>query len=187
MMRHGSVAFALAFILAGCGGGGGGGAVTAPPTASPTAAPTAPPNATVQVTVAVPTRFQSAARAPRYVSPATQTVRISVNGGAAQSFPVAGGSACSSGTQSASSTCVVATLQAPAATDTFTIQLLDGAGTVLSAGTTAQTIVAGQTNTLNVVFDGVVASLKVSLTNTVPPTGSNATIGVVLNALDAAG
>jgi hypothetical protein len=179
----------LAFVLAAAGCGGGSGTTPGGPAPAPTTAPK-PPAETASVTfsIAVPSRVMSVQRQPRYVSPGTATVQVAVNGGAPQSFSVSGGTPCSSTTQPPSSgTCVVASVQAPPGNDTFTVTLLDGAGRTLSAGTVQQTIVANQTNTVNITFDGVVAALRVSLTNAAPAAGSPARIGVVLTPLDAAG
>jgi hypothetical protein len=173
-------------LAAGCGGGSGSGG-TNPPPPPPTPTPTpSVQTAPVAVSVAIPARAGSAkARAPRYVSPATQVVQIAVNGGAPQTFNAGTGQACSS--PPPNSSCSVYSVQAPVGTDTFVISLLDGSNHVLSSGSTQQTIVANQTNTLNVVFNGVVASLRVTVSNTAPPSGSAGYFPVTLQAFDAAG
>jgi len=143
----------------------------------------------VSFAVSIPSKVGSAkARTPRYVSPATAVVQISVNGGPAQSFPVSGGQPCSNPSPPpGSGTCAVYSVQAPVGTDTFTISLLDNANHVLSAGTTQATIVQDQTNSVNVVFNGVPASLSVSVSNPSPPTGTAASFQVVPQVYDAAG
>jgi hypothetical protein len=187
MLRRFSVLLAFALAAAGCGGGSG----TTPggPAPGPTTAPRPPvETASVTFSIAVPSRVMSLQRQPRYVSPATATVQITVNGGVPQSFPVSGGAPCSSTAQPpASGTCIVASVQAPAGDDTFTVRLLDASGHTLSGGTVQQTIIANQTNTVNITFDGVVAALRVSLTKPTPPTGATTRLGVFLSPLDAAG
>jgi hypothetical protein len=188
-VRRTFVVFGLAFVFAsGCGGGGGGGSTSfPPPPPTPTPTPTPPaPTAPVAVSIAIPARAGSAKlRRPRHVSPATQFVQIAVNGGTPQTFAAGSGAACSNPPPNTS--CNVYSVQAPAGTDTFAISLLDGANHVLSAGTAQQTIVANQTNNLNVVFNGVVASLRVTISNPTPPSGTAAYFPLTLQALDAAG
>jgi len=81
------------------------------------------------------------------------------------------------------------TVSAPVGSDTFTVNLYDatnGTGSLLSTGTLTQTIVAGQANSVNVTFNGVVASLAVAIANVVSP-GTAGSVGVTVNALDADG
>lgn len=187
MLRRLFVLIVFALAAAGCGGGSG----TTPggPGPAPTTAPK-PPVGTASVTfsIAVPSRVMSAQRQPRYVSPATATVQVAVNGGVPQTFPVSGGAPCSSTAQPpASGTCIIASVQAPLGDDTFTVRLLDASGHTLSGGTVQQTILPGQTNTVHITFDGVVAALRVALTKPTPPTGATTRLGVVVTPLDAAG
>jgi hypothetical protein len=128
----------------------------------------------------------SARLSPKYVSPATAVVQIAVNGGAAQSFPVSGGSPCTN-PPAGSGTCRVYAVNAPVGNDTFVVTLLDSANHVLSSGSTMATIAANTTNTVNLTFNGVVASLAVSITNASPPQGTPARAYVSLLPLDAAG
>lgn len=170
-------------VLTACGGG----SATTP--ARPAPATTAPKQTeSVTFSIAVPARVMSVHRQPQYVSPATATVQIAINGGAAQSFPVSGGAPCSSTVQPpASGTCILVSVEVPIGDDTFTVTLLDSSGHTLSAGTVRQTIIIHQVNTVHVTFDGVVATLRVALTNVAPPTGSSAQLGVFVTPLDAAG
>jgi hypothetical protein len=174
-------------FLAACGGGGGA-SMPAPSTPGPS-----PSGRIVSVAIAVtvPSIIGSRAastnrRAPRYVSPATTTIQISVNGGPPQTFALGSGAACSAGASTVSQTCAVYVVNAPVGSDTFAVTLLDSANHVLSAGTATATIVADTTNTVNITFDGVIASLRVSLANASPPVGNAATIPVSLFPLDAA-
>ena len=179
----------FAFVaLAGCGGGsssspGGGPPATPVPTLTP---PTQ--TAPVSIAIVIPPGPGASAlkRAPKYVSPATAVVQISVNGGAAQSFPVSGGSPCTT-PPAGSGTCAVYSVVAPVGTDTFSVSLLDSANHVLSQGSTQATIVANTTNTVNITFAGVVASLTIAIANPNPPQGASARINVSLLPRDAAG
>jgi hypothetical protein len=173
-----------AALLAGCGGGGGGGTSVPPPVTTPTPGPTVP----TSLVIVIPTVFSSShARTPRYVSPGTATVSIAVNGGTAQLFPVSMGTPCAPGTTTISGMCTVYTVNASVGNDTFVITLLDASNHVLSQGTAQQTIVANTTNTVNITFNGVVAALRVSLSNPSPPAGTAAKILVTLLPADAAG
>ncbi|HEY0396586.1 MAG TPA: hypothetical protein VGD01_19065 [Candidatus Elarobacter sp.] len=172
-----------AALLAACGGGGGRSAVPPPP-ATPAPGPLTP----VSLAIVIPTQFGAAkARKPQFVSPATATVSVVVNGGAAQTFPVAGGTSCAPTGTTLSGACTVYTVNAPVGPDTFTVTLLDSASHVLSQGTAAQTIVLNTTNTVTITFDGVVAALRVGFSNASPPAGTPARIAVTLLPVDAAG
>jgi hypothetical protein len=175
---------ALVCTLAGCGGGGPSTSVPPPP---PT--PTPGPNVPVAFAIVIPAKFGSSqAHAPRYVSPATQVVQISVNGGAPQTFQVSGGQPCTNPpSMPGNGTCTVFGIQAPLGNDTFVVTLLDGANHVLSSGTTQQTILQDVTNTVAVTFNGVAVGLRIALSNAAPPTGVYTRIAVSLTPLDAAG
>ena len=173
--------------FAACGGGGGRSAALPPANPVSTSGP-ASKSVTVALAVAIPAKIGSAkARNPLYVSSATASIQISVNGSTAQTFAVGSGSPCATGTSSPSGTCAVYDVTAAVGTDTFAVSLLDGANHVLSSGSATATIVENATNTVNVTFDGVVASLRVALSNPTPPTGTAAKIAVTLLPLDAAG
>ena len=60
----------------------------------------------------------------------------------------------------------------------------NGSGNLLSTGSLTQTIVAGQANSVNVTFDGVVASFAIALASVVTP-GIAGSVGVTVKALDA--
>ena len=103
-----------------------------------------------------------------------------------QSFPVSVGSPCTT-PPAGSGTCTVYSVSAPIGTDTFNVTLLDAANHVLSQGSAQATIVAGTTNTVNITFAGVVASLTISIANPNPPQGTQARTNVSLLPRDAAG
>lgn len=180
-MRKNLRAFALmlaAALAAGCGGASTGIVPSQPASPQPSQAKTA----SVAFRIVIPAApTASGARRPAYVSASTQSASITVasNGGIAGSRAVVNCTNVCSGT-----------VNAPAGNDTFTVNLYDaqnGGGNVLSSGTTAQSIVLGQANTVNVTFNGVVASLALSLNPANITPGSAGTVGVAVNALDADG
>ncbi|HUA10021.1 MAG TPA: hypothetical protein VMA98_12215, partial [Candidatus Acidoferrales bacterium] len=169
---------AIAALLAGCGGGGSTRGLPALPTGSPAPQSTQQKTQDVSVsfTIIVPTASGAKLRrVPNYVSASTKSATIAV------------GSA-TPATVNCTTTCS-GTVSAPVGSDTFTVNLYDatnGTGSLLSTGTLTQTIVAGQANSVNVTFNGVVASLAVAIANVVSP-GTAGSVGVTVNALDADG
>ena len=132
--------------------------------------------AAVQFNIKLPQSTHTSARKPAYISGATASANISVQQGTA--LP-------SSTTIKCSTTSCSGTVQAPIGTDTFTVSLLDQSSNVLSKGQTSATIAAGQANTVNVTFDGVVNSLSISLPVNALTTGVSSSVGVVVSAKDA--
>ncbi|MBV8370399.1 MAG: hypothetical protein JO036_15940 [Candidatus Eremiobacteraeota bacterium] len=188
MRRFAVFGLAFGFIASGCGGGGS--SVQPRPQPAPTATPSAPaPTATIAFAIKIPARAGSGKqRRPRYVSPATQVVQISVNGGAPTTYLVSNGQPCTNpAPPPQTGTCTVYSVQAPVGTDTFAVTLLDGSNHVLSSGTVQQTIVQDQTNTVNVGFDGTPASLRLSVSNPAPPTGTATRFIVTAHVFDADG
>jgi len=169
---------AIAALLAGCGGGGSMPGVVTRPLAQATVQPSpkAPQDVSVSFTIVVPTASGAhARRVPNYVSASTQSASIAV--GSATPTTVNCTTTCSG------------TVSAPVGSDTFTVNLYDatnGGGSLLSTGTLTQTIVASTANSVNVTFNGVVASLAVAIANVVSP-GTAGSVGVTVNALDADG
>jgi hypothetical protein len=167
----------LALAAAGCGGGGGGGSssVLPPAPVSPSTPGSSAPTA-VAFTIAIPTATASSARrAPRYVSAATKSLVVTTD----NVHAVVNCTTVCSGT-----------LQMTPGTHTFSLALydaLDGAGHVLSSGTTSAAIVAGQPNTVLVTFGGVVASVSVAVTPATLRAGTPADAAVAVVAKDAAG
>ena len=160
-------------LLAGCGGGG-----SAPSAVTRQPQPTqqTPQSVNVTFNIVVPTASgASARRVPNYVSASTKSASISVNGA-------------NGATVNCTATCS-GTVSAPVGSDTFTVKLYDatgGGGNLLSTGTVIQTIVAGQANSVNVTFNGVVASLSMSAISTVTP-GTAGSVAIGVSALDADG
>ncbi|HEY0381485.1 MAG TPA: hypothetical protein VGC72_04750 [Candidatus Elarobacter sp.] len=184
-----AVAFSALVLLAACGGGGGGavpgggGGGGSPPV------PTAPPpaQASVTFTLLVPRGTSSGPRLPKYVSSATQSIRLRINGGTPFVMNVAtGAQGCTTVTQGLQ--CTVTTT-APVGTATIFAELFGqpgAGGAALSQGTTTATIVAG-TNNIALTLNGVVAKVVISLANTAPQQGTPATIPLTVTMLDAAG
>jgi CubicO group peptidase (beta-lactamase class C family) len=151
------------------------------PMSSATATP-APQSVPVQFQITVP-RASSFARRPAYISAATESASITVT--------PSGGTTVVNCTNAGSCS---GTIAAPVGVDTFSVNLYDAqnaGGNLLSTGTVTQTIAAYQGNTVFITFNGVVASLSISLNPTsvtvgTPDTGTNA-ISVTVNAIDADG
>ena len=167
----------LALAAAGCGGGGGGGSSSALPPApvnASTPGSTAPAN--VAFTIAIPAASPSSGRrSPRYVSAGTKSLVVT-------SDNVHDVVNCT--------TVCTGTVQTTPGAHTFALALYDaadGAGHVLSSGTTSANIVAGQPNTVLVTFGGVVASVSVAVTPATLRAGAPADATVAVVAKDAAG
>jgi virginiamycin B lyase len=169
-------AFAAALALAGCGGGGSHGATPAVLPSTPGNS-TAATNQTVVVTfsIVVPTAASAHTRRAQYISTATATASIKVNGGTAQ-------------TGSCTSLACNVTVNAPVGNDSFVVQLLDSGSNVLSQGSLSQTISGTAANTVTLAFDGVPSTITLTAATThfVPGTlSSTSVISAVVK--DAAG
>jgi len=169
-------AFVSALALAGCGGGGSHGSTPAvlPSTTGGNAAAN---GQTVAVTfsIVVPTAASAHTRRAQYISAATFTASISVNGGSAQ-------------TGSCTSLACTVTVNAPVGNDSFVVQLLDSSSNVLSQGSLSQTISGTAANTVTLAFDGVPSAITLTAATThfVPGTlSSTSVISAVVK--DAAG
>ncbi len=168
----------LCIVLSACSGGASSGPI----------APKQLPVETVKatVTVVVPSRTQSTGRNPRYVSPSTQSMIVSVSsqgsGGSASST-----ANCALNSQSGTNTCTT-TVDAPVGADTFTVNLYDapnGTGNILSSGSTTFTIVQGQLNLVALTFVGVPAAIKMSASPTFFQRGLKDTIQLTVTEVDA--
>lgn len=158
------VAFgAAALVLSACGGGG-----SSAPATPRVAASVSPASVLVTIKIDEPaarTAAQSAKRRPAYLSPATQSITISVDGATpvAQNLTPSGGN-CATPPFGATPVCTLLA-SAPAGSDTFTFVTYDGTGGTgnkLSQNTVVQTIVAGQANTVAVTLDGVPTGVLVT-------------------------
>jgi hypothetical protein len=185
-------AFAAVLALAACGGGGGAANVPAAlPVAPVTTAPTGP---TTQVSFRInggSVAPSSAARTPKFISPATQSATISLVVQGQTTLLTAvnvspGSPNCVGG---ASDLVCTVTVNAPIGTDTFVISTFDGpngTGNQLSTGTTIATVALNATNTVALVLNGVVAAVRVVLDPSSAPVGTPAVVAVTVVAYDAA-
>ena len=174
---------AIAALTAGCGGSAHGVLPQQPvPVASQPAQ--SAKSAYVAFEIAIPSAKanSSAKRRLAYVSAATQSATIAVTrSGSGASSPTTIN--CNTATLTCSGTIV-----APVGSDTFAAHLYTGTngnGNLLSTGSVTQTIVANQANNVNVTFNGVVASLAISIPTITPGTQGSAVVTV--NAMDASG
>ena len=165
--------------LAACGGGS---SVSPAPAAH--GSPVAPAFVSVTIRIDAPTATQSTKRRPAYLSAATQSITISVNGATpvAQNLTPSGGN-CSTPSFSATPVCTLVA-SAPIGNDTFTFVTYDatgGTGNRLSQNTVVQNIVAGQANTVSVTLEGVPVGVLISpypnQSNVVQQTGGYALVG----------
>ncbi len=167
------LAAALAAMLGGCGNGHG---ATLPP--APPAKP-GPQTMSVTFRILIPQPAASArARRPAYVSASTKSASIAVSPGTTPPVVVNCTTICSG------------QIAAPVGNDTFTVALFDqpnGAGHTLSTGSTTQQILLDHANAVGVTFDGVVASIAVSLAPGSVTRGTPATVAVTVSGLDADG
>lgn len=141
------------------------------------AAPASSGVASATFTLAIPAKaqkLQKAVRRPSYVSPATNSVTVTVDGGAPQAFNASG------------STITVTLAGLTPSSHTFGIDEFagqNGTGTHLATASVTQTLVPGP-NTITVVAKGIVASATISLAL---QDGVAATVPVSIVALDGAG
>ncbi|HTW83960.1 MAG TPA: hypothetical protein VMD91_07845 [Candidatus Sulfotelmatobacter sp.] len=159
---------AIAVLLAGCGGGAAAVAPGGPAATSPVGAD----RGTARFTIAVPKASASTAsarRSPRYVSPATASMTVSIvtnPGGSSQVNETVGLTPTSNGCSStlASTSCTL-TISLPAGSYDAAISTYDGAngtGNELSQGQLVDfTIAEGQANAIALTLSGIPASLHV--------------------------
>jgi hypothetical protein len=159
-------------ILAGCGAGGGNHAAALPPTGGSVQSKARVP-ATFKVVVPPKTTATSVTRSPKFISPSTQSIVISVTDSsgttvAAQNITTSG-PGCNTPTVISPTTCSV-TFNAAPGTDTFVITTYDQPnsgsgpfnGNILSESTFTFTIVAGQPNVVTATLGGVPKALTVT-------------------------
>ena len=169
-MRHGTrwsflLVPSLLAILAGCGGGSAGGsgpATVLPGGAGPS---TTGALATAHVVIAIPKTTAGTGRAPAYVSPATQSISVAVDGGTPTVQNLSSSSPnCSSAGTAYPLNCTVP-VSASAGSHTLTFITYDqpfAAGNQLSANSISVTFVAGQNPAIPVTLAGVPASFQVA-------------------------
>ena len=152
---------ALAVIAVSCGGGGA--------SSSSSFVPKAPQNGpapvgSVQLQLKIPPKSATTGRAPAYVSPATQSVSVAIDGGAPTVQNLSPSSPNCSNAGAAYPLLCTVTLSASAGAHTVTINTFDqlnAAGNSLSVNSISVTFVAGQSPTVPVVLAGVPASIAV--------------------------
>ncbi len=163
-------------LLTACGGGGSSSSSLPPMAGSPAPATVATAPQAVAFSIAIPSAATSSSqRRVAYISAGTKSASITYGGG--------------SQTVNCTQTCST-TLQVLPGTQTFSVSLYAGAnatGGLLSTGSTVATIVAGQANTVQIVFGGVAAKLALSLGAAAVVAGSPTTVPVFVHATDAAG
>ena len=145
---------ALAVLAAACGGGGGGGGPLPPGASHPVTQ-----NQKVKFSFTIPAKSVSAKRRPETISPSTQSIGITVNGGTQQTFDALATSPGCAVTQSGIM-CTVSIDAAPGS-DTFVVNTYSGTGAtgaILDSTTFVSTIVMDALNTLNIVLGPVVST-----------------------------
>lgn len=197
-MNSRALAVAALFLLAGCGGGGGGVSPTTPVPGHP-ALQQATLKMSFPVNVGTPS---SAARSPQYVSPNSNSIKITVNtvnGSAPESWvapnpfvatlTTTGGSpncTVSGGTE----TCTVVNVPAPPGTVNYTFGVYastDGSGTALAQATVNETVVQGILNTFSVTLSGVATTLATNFTTAAMTANSPVTQTDVVQVKDPSG
>ncbi len=160
-------------LITGCGGSG------SPSNPIQSAMPPVAGSRTANVTFSISVPAKTVARRPAYVSPSTQSASVTVT--------PSGGSAGTPVVVNCTSVCS-GTVSAPVGSDIFAAHLYsgtNGGGSLLSTGSLTQSIVANRANTVTMTFNGVVASIAVSLPTIAP--GAAGSAAVTVKALDASG
>lgn len=180
MKRRAFIALAV-LALAACGGGNG----SAPLSVSIPAEQLGK----AMFVISVPAQTAQAALAPRYISPAAQSLTIGVNGAApsvtANITPGSSGCTTASG---GATTCTIS-VPAPLGNDTFAIALYSGTnatGHVLGTGSASASVTQAATP-VDVTLSGVVTSVTIALANPAPAAGTPVVIPVTVTAKDASG
>jgi hypothetical protein len=194
-IRHAAIGFAtLVIALAACSGNSGsvGPSRVVPATdSSPASGSGTDAKLKVLVKLKIPPRpVPKVRRTRKYVSPATTSVTVLVNGTVATSFSTSPTSPNCAPAPSAGGSVCTATVSAPATsgtgTDSFTMNTYDSDGNLLSSGTDAQAVTTATANTVNLTLLGVVSSLTISIPSPVPA-GTATTEPITVSALDADG
>jgi hypothetical protein len=205
MPRIRAVALLALAALWNCSGGGAAQSVPGAQSAVPPPATTktaVASTARFTITIPLPATVSSTARTPKYVSPATQSIIItlaSVNGNPYTASSASIAANLTTSNPACSGTPLTCTVTAPAVVgnDVFTAVAYDAvqtstspaapAGNVLSRAGLSVAVVAGpNTVTTPLVLSGAVASLAIALASVVTP-GATGSVGVMVNALDADG
>ncbi|TAM75474.1 hypothetical protein EPN44_08425 [bacterium] len=175
------VSWLVVLLVAGCAHRNSGSGVL-PVAPSAAHAPAKSAHATVRILVPRDVRHP---RRPAYVSSATSSLSISVNGATAIIALLTPSSpGCVSSAQGLSCTVGV---DAPVGLDTFAVAAMDQSSNTLSRAVVPATITAGQANTIPLTLDGVVAQIVVTLPSPGPPEGVATSVPVLVTAKDADG
>ncbi len=169
----------LLAALAGCGGGSAGGsgpATLLPGGAGPSSTGS---QSSAHVVISIPKTTASAGRAPAYVSPATQSISVAVDGGTptVQNLSPSSPNCSSAGTAYPLNCTVPVSASAGSHTLTFiTYDQPNGAGNKLSANSISVTFVAGQNPAIPVTLAGVPASFQVASAATLSPSSISGSV-----------
>ncbi len=163
-----------------------GGAVTVP-TRTPPADSNTSKSGLVTLTITVPpSTTRSTGRRPAYVSPGTQSVSVTPQGGMPQVFAIAANSPnCTS--SGGALTCTFSASLPAGQNEVIAISTYAnaaGTGVPLSTGTVTTTVVSGAANAINATLGGVVAAVSVVLNPMSVATGTASSVQVIVNALD---
>ncbi|MDQ6943806.1 MAG: hypothetical protein M3169_15000, partial [Candidatus Eremiobacteraeota bacterium] len=172
----------LTCALTACGGG------VSVPTSPPPADSLKSKTGLVTLTITVPpTSTRSTGRRPVYVSPGTQSVSVTPQGGTPQVFAITANSPnCTS--SGGALTCTFSASLPVGQNEVIAISTYAnaaGTGVPLSTGAVTTTVVSGAANALNATLGGVVAAVSVVLNPMSVATGTARTVQVIVNALDA--
>ena len=185
MQKNLAIVALLAIALSACGGSGGGSTVPSAPTGSK---PAAHASATFAIKIPAPSSASGTMR-PKFVSPSTQSVKVSSGGSVLGTFnttPTSPGCSSANGVTA----CSFDISQLATGSQTLTVDAYDGtngSGNHLSTGNVTQTIVAGQANTISVTMSGVVASLSLGVVGGAFKAGTAVTPALTVMAKDADG
>lgn len=190
------ISAALALMLGACGGGGG--SVSTPSTGTGSGSGTVQQpggsggagSGTLSFVVTIPpaTTTSSSTKTPKYVSPSTASITVTLAG---QTTPLATenlGSGAPGCTATAAGTSCTVTVTAPVGSDTFSIATYDGpngTGKQLSVAKVPASITASSTTSIPLALQGVVASVTALLGSSSVPVGAPASVSVTIVAYDA--
>jgi streptogramin lyase len=175
-MKHAlsAAVVAAAVLVAACSGGGGSSKVTTMPAAPlptgsgvPAAGPVTGTRGTISLLIPATTAGASAGRRAQFVSPASASAVVSLNGGAAASYDVSSGSTLCSPAAGGRSCTLAVGVPFGTTSASVAISLYNGAaglGTLLGSGTGSTTIPANATSfSVAVDVSPIVASVAFSL------------------------
>jgi mucin-19 len=190
-------------LLSACGGGGGGSIVPSSGSGTSGSKSGAAPEEHIGFSFLVPksatTAIKAFKRVPQYISSGTASITIIAVPASGSPVPTqvtlpagltgtnsAGTATCT--TVSGGSQCTV-DVNAPGGTDTFQATFYDSSGAALSTGmVTGQAISATGSNPVTITFNGIPATITVSLVNPTPlPMATATTIPIAISVQDASG